>query len=364
MKDKSQKKPPPAPFGAFALYGQGEPEVLQAYDTSHGEKDLRHVYLLRYPDGTKIALKAARNAFTTPARVEGWAALTAHYNALGIYAPRFLQTPQKQYTARLGDFLVYAEEFIEGKMAKAHCRGGVPAARADFRKSEAGIAMLESLGLVAANPAPPVPWHTSWCLYEKFDDEDETDENLECATKLTTHIASNFPRYAQRAQAILEQYCRLRAEFEPTYRALPKAVFQGDLGPNNVVLTDDGAFKGVCDFNLSGTDTILNIMLCECRSCWSGTEKEKFSLFVDSRAQRAHDELTAQLLKHATKHYKFTDAEKRAFNTLYNITYAFRWQNYGFMKYHLRRHGNRRAPVILEWIERQMSRDNAWQILP
>jgi len=359
---KDKNKPPSAPPGTFALYGRGEPEILQAYDTSHGEKDLRHVYLLRYPDGTKIALKVTRNAFTTPERVEGWAALTEHYNALGIYAPRFLQTPRKQYTAKIGDFLVYAEAFIEGKMAKAHdARSGD---KIDFRKSEAGTAMLESLGLVAANPAPHVPWSTSWCLYEKFDDDEETDENLDCAKKLTAHITENYPRYAQRAQAILDKYVQLRAEFEPTYRALPKAVFQGDLGPNNVVLTDTGAFKGVCDFNLSGTDTILNIMLCECRSCWSGTEKEKFSLFADPRAQLAHDELTAQFLKHATKYYKFTDEEKRAFNMYYNITYAFRWQNYGFMKYHLRKQGNRHVPIILEWIERQMTRNDAWQMLP
>ncbi|MCL2301354.1 MAG: phosphotransferase [Firmicutes bacterium] len=356
------KKPPPAPAGAFALYGQGEPEVLQAYDTSHGERDLRYVYLLRCPDGTKIALKAARNAFTTPERVEGWAALTEHYNALGIYAPRFLKTAQGQYTAGVGGFLVYAEEYIDGVMAEA--QEETSAGKPDFRKSEAGVAMLETLGLAAANPAPLVPWSTSWCLYDRFDDDDQTDENSECATKLTAHIAENFPQYALRAQAVLAKYFQLRAEFEPIYRALPKAVFQGDLGPNNVVLDHNGAFKGVCDFNLSGTEPVLNMLLCECRACWNGTENEKFALFAEPGAQRAQDELTARFLRHATRHYKLTDAEKRAFNTLYNITYAFRWQNYGFLKYHLGKQGKRRAPVILEWIERQMARDDAWQMLP
>jgi len=355
-----QKKPPSAPPGAFALYGQGDPEVLQAYDTSHGEKDLRYVYLLRYPNGTKIALKVTRNAFTTPERVDGWAALTAHYNALGVYAPRFLKTGQGQYTARLGDLLVYAEEYIDGVMAEAQDEPS--SGKPDFRKSEAGIAMLETLGLAAAHPAPLVPWHTAWCLYEKFDDDEDMDENAECAMKLTEHISTNFPEYALQAQAILEQYFKLRTEFEPIYRALPKAVFQGDLGPYNAILTVDGKFKGLCDFNLSGTDTVLNIMLCECRSCWNGTEKEKFAMFSDRAAQRAHDEQTAQFLKHAAKHYRFTDEEKRAFNMLYNITYAFRWQNYGFMKYHL---GNKRhVPVVLEWIERQMARNDAWQMLP
>ena len=357
-----QNKPPAAPPGAFALYGQGAPEALQAYDTSHGEKDLRYVYLLRYPDGIKLALKVTRNAFTTPERVDGWAALTAHYNALGIYAPRFLKTLHGQYTARIGDFLVYAEEYIDGVMAEA--QEDESDEKADFRKSEAGAAMLESLGLVAAQPAPLVPWHTAWCLYETFDDEEERDENADCAIKLAKHIATNFPKHAQRAQAVLDQYFRLRADFEPTYRTLPKAVFQGDLGPYNVILTNEESFKGLCDFNLSGTDTILNMLLCECRSCWSGTDKKLFHDFADPSSQQAHDEQTAQFLKHAARHYRFTDDEKRAFNTLYNITYAFRWQNYGFIKYHLRKQGKRHVPAVLDWIERQMSRNDAWQMLP
>jgi len=357
-----RKKVPSAPRGAFALYGQGEPEILQAYDTSHGDKDLRYVYLSRFPDGTKIALKVTRNAFTTPGRVDGWASLAGHYNGLGIYAPRFLKTTERRYSARIGGFLVYAEEFIDGVMAEAH--DAASNENSDFRVSGAGVAMLESLGLVAANPAPLVPWSTSWCLYDLFDTDDETDENAECAVKLTEYIAANFPEYAPQAQAILEKYYRLRAAFEPVYRALPKAVFQGDLGANNVVLADDGTFKGVCDFNLSGTDTILNVLYCECRSCWSGEAKEKAALLSDTGVQRAHDELTAQLLKYATKHYTFTDAEKRAFQTYYNITYAFRWQNFGFVKYHLREQGVKCLPDILEWIGRQMSRDDVWQMLP
>ena len=356
------KETPPAPPDAFALYGQGEPEILQAYNTSRGDKDLRYVYLLQFPDRTKVALKVTRNAFTTPERVDGWAALVAHYNDLGIYAPRFLKTAERRYSAQIGEFLVYAEEWIDGVMAEAH--DAVNDKTSDFRESDAGVAMLESLGLVAANPAPLVPWDTAWCLYDKFDDDDETDENAECATKLIEHIAANFPKYAPQAQAILDKYFKLRVDFEQIYRALPKAVFQGDLGPNNVVLTEHGTFKGVCDFNLSGTDTILNILYCECRSCWSGVSKEKIDMLSDISAQRAHDERTAQFFKHAAKHYQFTDAEKRAFQMYYNITYPFRWQNFGFIKYHLRKQGEKYVPIVLEWIERQMSRKEAWKMLP
>ena len=356
------KKTPPVPSCAFALYGQGEPEILKTYNTSRGDTDLRYVYLLRYPDGTKIALKVTRNIFTTSERVEGWASLATHYNNLGIYAPRFIKIPAKRYSTEIDGFLVYAEEFIDGLIAEDYDSESSKAF--DFRESEAGIAMLESLGLVAANPVPLVPWYTSWCLYDKFDEVDETDENFDCAKKCTDYISSNFPVYAPRAQAVMDKYNKLRAEFEPIYRSLPKSVFQGDLNGSNIILTNDGKFKGLCDFNLSGTETILNMLFCECRSCWGGEEENKIASISDASAQWAHDDLTARLFKQTAKHYKLTDAEKRAFSTYYNITYAFRWQNFGFIKYHLREHGEKYLPYILEWIERQMSRNDTWQMLP
>jgi len=356
------KKTPPAPFGAFELYGQGEPEIIKAYNTSHGETDLRYVYLLRYPGGAKIALKATRNLFTTPERIEGWAALAGHYNNIGIYAPRFIKTAKNRYSTEIDGFLIYAEEFIDGVMAEDH--DAEDEETSDFRESDAGAAMLESLGLVAANPAPLVPWHTAWCLYERFDEDEETDENFDCAKKFTGYISSNFPKYATRAKAVIDKYTKLRAEFEPIYRSLPKAVFQGDLGAYNVILTEDGKFKGVCDFNLSGTDTILNILYSECRSCLHGDAEEKIALLPAPGTGWEHDNLTARLLKHTAKHYTFTDAEKRAFPIYYNLTYAFKWQNFGFFKHHLSKYGDRYLPDILEWTERQMSRNDIGQILP
>ena len=156
----------------------------------------------------------------------------------------------------------------------------------------------------------------------------------------------------------------MRAAFESEYRALPKAVFQGDLNLTNILWTDDGKFKGLCDFNMSGTETIINYLFCECCGCWNGEEEEIIASITDVSAQQRLDNEAAENLALACEYYKFSDDEKYAFNKYYNITYPFRWINYCFYMYHLRESGLKFAADILAWIERQMSRTDIDGLLP
>jgi len=339
---------------AVEYYNIGPYYILKSHDSSRGNDDLRYTYILQNTDGYKIVLKVAKNIFTTPERVDGWASLAEHYNTLGIYAPRFLKNTTDRFSLNIDGFTIYAEEYYEGKTD----------AEVESRDESVGKDVLKSLGLVAANPAPLVPWHTCWCLYDTFDESDLCDENLICAMNFVKYIDENLPAYSERAGKILNKYKALRASFEPEYRSLPQAVFQGDLNPTNVLITDDGRFKGLCDFNLSGTETILNNLFCECCNCWNGEEEEIISSLSNVSAQYKLDENTAQALAIAGEYYKFTSGEKSAFTTYYNITYPFRWINYCFYMYHLRESGTKFAPDIFEWIERQMSRNDVGQMLP
>ena len=81
----------------FVLYGD-HPVVAAAFDTARGADDYRKLFIVQYADGRKLAVKVTGNSFTTPERVIGWAELTEHYNALGLYCPRIV-------TAIAGDML-------------------------------------------------------------------------------------------------------------------------------------------------------------------------------------------------------------------------------------------------------------------
>jgi hypothetical protein len=97
----------PFDIGAvLRLYGAGGEYEIS--DSSRGAADRRFAILAGAKD---FVIKAAGNSFTTPERAAGWAALAERYNALGIYAPRFLRNIHGEFGAHVGGFCVYAEEF-------------------------------------------------------------------------------------------------------------------------------------------------------------------------------------------------------------------------------------------------------------
>ena len=231
----------------FNLYSSKPLKQIASYDSSHGEDDFRMVYIVEFPNGNKLALKVTKNSFTTPERVKGWAELIGHYNNLGIYCPGIVRNRNGEYCERTDGYLVFAEEYMKYKPAAGRDES-LTGAQKYVEK------LYESIGLAAANPAPLVPWNTAYCLYDKFNEAEKYDENYECALTICDYYRDNIPEYAMRARKIFEEYCRRRERFEPVYRTLPKAVFQGDINESNILLTPSGDFKGMIDFNLSGTE--------------------------------------------------------------------------------------------------------------
>lgn len=55
----------------LARFHAGEIAFLRTVDSSRGDEDLRYTALVEYADGTRLAVKASRNSFTTPERIAG-----------------------------------------------------------------------------------------------------------------------------------------------------------------------------------------------------------------------------------------------------------------------------------------------------
>ena len=346
-------------YKIFNLYGE-EPKQIALHNSSRGDDDLRMVYIIEFANMDKLAIKVTKNTFTTPKRVKGWAELIKHYNNLGIYCPKIVCDRNGEYCAKVDGYLVFAEEYMKYKPV---------AGRDEYETGEYKYKrkLYESIGLVAANPAPLVPWHTAYCIYDKFDKTDKYDENYECAIAVRDYYSENIPEHAMYAKKLFEEYCRRRDKFEPIYRLLPKSVFQGDTNESNILITPTGDFKGMIDFNLSGTEIILNYTFCESFCCLD--DDSEIDLLLDAEALRKRDERIAQRLAWIGKNYKFTDYEREVFNEYYNIVAPFRWPCHSFFLSLLRNRekypdGRKYARLILDWTEYQMTRNDVSSLLP
>lgn len=318
------------------------------------------VYIVEFPHMGKLAIKVTKNTFSTPERVKGWAELIEHYNHLGIYCPKIVRNKNGEYCATVDGYLVFAEEYMKYKTVSE--RDECVTSEQKYERK-----LYESIGLVAANPAPLVPWSTAYCIYDKFDKTDKYDENYECAMAIRDYYSDNIPEHAMRANKLFEEYCRRREKFEPIYRLLPKAVFQGDINESNILITPTGYFKGMIDFNLSGTEIILNYTFCESFCCLD--DDSEIDLLLDTEALKKRDAWTAQRLAWIGKYYKFTDDEREAFTEYYNIVAPFRWPYHSFFLSLLKGgeeypDGRKYAKLILDWTEYQMTRNDVSSLLP
>jgi len=333
---------------ALRLYNPEKPHDYEVSDSSRGKTDRRFTIIAEYPAG-KIVVKLARNSFTAPERVAGWAQLAAHYNNLGIYAPRFLRSINGEYGTAQGKYCIWAEEFAKY----------LPNETISYEAS--AQARLASLGRVAANPAPLAPWPSPYAMYDKFCAEDEVPELYENGLRLMREISAKFPEYAPRTATIMKKYERRRAAFEPLYRVLPKAVFQADMNKSNL-LFDNSKFAGLMDFNLSGTDAVLSYALYECH--YTMTEEELDGIKRGDLRVISMEERTRRNLAYVAQEYHFTDAERAAWGTFYNLAAPFWGYHFCAYKKWIRECGAQYIPQILDFIEFQMTRTDVGGWLP
>ncbi|MDR0928512.1 MAG: phosphotransferase [Oscillospiraceae bacterium] len=322
----------------LALYGANG-SILKTIDTSRGDADARFTFAAAYPNGQRLAIKAARNAWTNAQRVCGWAMLEEHYNRLGIYAPRIVPNVYNQLSYELDGYVVYAETWVTDRILE----------KLEEKNADLDAAAIETIGILAANPAPLVPWVTSYSLLDVFEPSDPCDEWLSNARKMQEFFNKYTPQYAARMREIMIVLEEKRQRLEPLYRALPRAVFQGDMNGTNIIVDERGKFKGLIDFNLSGTEPILHYAFCECYAPDETLEDTSFAA-------------TAHNFTLVGRHYRFTEMERDVMNLYYNVIAPF-------LNFPIDLEDHRDAPDYwaertLDYIEREMTRSDAHRLLP
>jgi hypothetical protein len=203
-----------------------------------------------------------------------------------------------------------------------------------------------------------VPWNSAFCLYDTFDETDITDENYANAENFCRTVKEKYPQYAGYADKIWDMFIYKRNLFEPVYRRLPKAVFQSDLNPSNVLLNDNMEFAGLIDFNLSGTESVLCYILLP-EVCLYNLQCEDLEQLDDKEFLKKCDDYLYDNLREFSKYYSFSEYEKENFNLCYNTVTPFCcFMISGMLNYAANEKKEEHIEKILNWVYYQLSRND------
>ena len=328
------------------------PESVSLIGSSERENDFRAAALV-VRSGERFVVKLASNAFTHPARIEGWKTLIRETRSLGAYMPDLIPSRAGSLSESLEAdghrFTVWAEEFAPFDLAQTDKEFGDSNAYAEKDavrpKNAEGTAPAwkEELILLFANLGAkhlPGGWGISGYARLTPFEGDETDEVEECVRLFERNLSDRFPALLPRFESLRKRWEENRDALAAAYPRLPTSVFQADWNDTNVLLTDDGHFAGLIDCNIAGEDTVLNMALSIGRcgfngdGGWESPEKARAVLRLFSRA------------------YRWNEDEIAAAPLLWRYISALYWGEVNDLK---KAEKEEEAAAILGRIERQLS---------
>lgn len=341
-------------------------KIDKIIDSSKADIDIRKNYCLSFENGSEFVLKITNNSFTTPERIKGWKVLSELYKDNEIYCPQIKEIENGQCCVEAisesdKTYIAYLEEKKKYKTVWEYIKEHGEDEK-EKRELEAKFdnldfygRVLETIGVIANVSRKLVNWPTPYCLYETFCIEDKNDENYEFAEifynlcKKQKHVDKEF------LNSIWRIYIKKKVKFENEYRKLPKAVFQSDLNSSNVLIDEELNFSGLIDFNISGTETILNYAICESLYYLNYDDLKSLDSIETAEKYDSHFNKAMACIK---KHYTFTQEENKAFLTLYNIVAPFRFPNISLFIGAIEKGETQYLDSMLRWIYKELTRED------
>lgn len=281
-------------------------QITNHYDTSHGENDQRHHYIL----DDKYVLKVNSVNVMWEERLQEISRLIGRYRSIGIYAPALIPTLAETFSYQWKDYICYVEEFAIYPIY----REGM-----DYDRRE----VVEHLGLLAARytGVDLSETRSMWSIIDLAPLDGDVDEKQENADALVTALKQSG--YTELAEKVKQVNYEIRQQIMTVFDQLPRCVYQGDLNSTNE-LYHDGHFAGLIDFNLSGTDVNINVFVNE-TNCF--VEEEEIDRTPVEEIIKKMDAEQQKLLDVIWKHYTLNKAEEFALPYYQKITDLFQYPN-------------------------------------
>lgn len=232
---------------ALAAYGIETFGSVTLIDSTRDDTDVRLNYII----GRKWVLRFCSAPDMTEKRMGDLFRLIERYRALGIQAPQFLSGKEGRFIHPWRQFQYYLSEYIDLPLAgERNLRNEdalireVQESVARFAEAYRNVDLSETMGMYSLFDLSP------------FDLPNGIDEKEENFHQLTDCLRSEQAH--QLADRLTARHSFIRGKLKAVYRNLPRCVFQGDENFSNILIDEQEHFAGFIDFNLAGTEVIVN----------------------------------------------------------------------------------------------------------
>ena len=252
---------------------------------------------------------------------------------MGYYSPVLRKSVNGNYSENFEHggktFIVWEEEFAKYLF---------PDQVENKPKNDSGTRYIYSDGLIGffgrvGEARLSNTWGKSaWARLVPFGD-DKTDEVTEYVEEFDRLVKSRAPQFADRWRRLLALWESNRDALRRIYDMLPTSVFQPDDNVTNLLIDEDGNFKGVIDYNLSGSDVCINIFI-SAAYCGLGDLRETPAPAADDTlrelnetVRRCRIDIMLDGLREISRNYTFSEIEITAAPLLYRYVFSVNYES-------------------------------------
>lgn len=233
----------------LAKFGVEGADRIKLMDSTREAADIRLNYII----DKKWVLRFCSAPDMTEKRMVELGRLVERYRAMGYQCPAFVPDSGGTYLHPWNGLWCYLSEYIDLPLAREReedysggdsLMGQVAEAVARFAEAYRNVDLSDTMGMYSLFDLNP---------YDALEGKDEKQENFEELMEALRRAGEEA--LAQRLEA---RHGDIRQKLQAIYRDLPRCVFQGDENLSNVLVDEGGNFAGFIDFNLAGTEVIVN----------------------------------------------------------------------------------------------------------
>lgn len=302
----------------LSKFGIEGANTIQLIDTTHDTQDVR----LNYVIDKKCVLRFCNASNMTEKRMGELNRLIGRYRAMGLKCPAFIADDNGKYLHPWKPFICYLSEYVDLPLAgnvelkdEERLKCQVSESVAMFAETYRDVDLSETMGMYSLFELSP---------FDIPNGMDEKQDNFHLLIRLLRSEEED-----DLANRLEIRHTDIRRKLQEIYRELPRCVFQADENFSNVLIDDAQHFIGFIDFNLAGTEVIVNqlVNLAGFDYDEKQTEPEGAEARLEFAIRYFQNHISRML-----RVYHATEKEQQALIWYAWIVMVAQWPNFCFFK--------------------------------